>query len=122
MQAVLSLNGEARYRHFIKQIVDAESAWGLWDDGWALMQDESGVEIFPLWPAKEYAQAACVNQWSNYVPETIDLDDLVNDLLPKLAQKGMLPGIFPTTVDKATTPSIDELLRSIKEERAKYGE
>ena len=43
VEAVLRLDGPARYQHFLKRVVDTEAAWGLWKDGWALMADENGV-------------------------------------------------------------------------------
>jgi hypothetical protein len=58
-------------------VVDSEAAWGLWKDGWALMRDDAGVEVFPLWPAREYAEASRTGEWSEYEAEQIDLDDPV---------------------------------------------
>lgn len=117
MEAVLKLDEPARCQHFIKRIVDSEAAWGLWKDGWALMQDDSGAEVFPLWPAREYAAALQVGEWKDYQPEQIYLDDLIDELLPKLVAKNVLPGIFPTPAGKGVTPTIKELQEAIRQEK-----
>ena len=36
IEAVISLPGHQRYEYFIKTVVDWESVWGLYQDGWAL--------------------------------------------------------------------------------------
>jgi hypothetical protein len=122
MEAVMRLDGPARFQHFIKRVVDSETAWGLWKDGWALMRDDSGGEVFPLWPAREYADASRADAWSDYVPEQISLDDLLEELLPKLAAKSVTPGVFPTPLGKGVTPTVQELESALREEMAKYGE
>lgn len=119
-EAVLRLDGQARYNHFVKRVVDARVAWGLWQDGWALMQDDAGNEVFPLWPAREYAEAAKTNEWSTYEPSEIELDDLVDDLLPKLAARHVRPGVFPTPQDKGVTPTVDELKSALMAEMERY--
>jgi hypothetical protein len=122
MQAVMRLDGPARFQHFVKRVVDSEAAWGLWKDGWALMRDDAGVEVFPLWPAREYAEASRTGAWSEYQAERIDLDDLLGDLLPKLAASSVAPGVFPTTFGKGVTPTVQELESALRREMEKYGE
>src|SRR5579859_5037071 len=36
-------------------IFKADRAWGLWSEGGAMGNDDSGKRTFQLWPAKEYA-------------------------------------------------------------------
>src|SRR4051812_31525339 len=68
-EAVLRLDATARHTHFVKRVVDAELVWGLWKDGWALMADETGQQVFPLWPAREYAELCAVADWEGYLAE-----------------------------------------------------
>jgi hypothetical protein len=117
---VLRLDGAARYQHFIKRVADSQTAWGLWHDGWALMQDDSGAEVFPLWPAREYAEASRTGDWAEYEPEQIDLADLIDELLPGLAMRSVLPGIFPTPRGKGVTPTVEELASALRAEMKKY--
>src|SRR5687768_9383241 len=96
MEAVLRLDGPARFQHFIKFVADTETVWGLWRDGWALLGDNAGREYFPLWPAREYAEAYRGTDWADHEASEIELDDLLDELLPKLraANKGV--AVFPT--------------------------
>ena len=84
------------------------------------MRDDDGNEVFPLWPAREYAEAVRTAEWSGYAPEQIDLMDLIDDLLPKLASKHVLPGVFPTPQDRGVTPSVQDLEASLRAEMEKY--
>ena len=120
IQAVTQLPGPRRYEHFVKVVADWEEAWGLWDDGWALAGTKDGSPVFPLWPAKEYAQLCATGDWENYQPESIALEVLMNELLPKLRNDGVLPGIFYTQENKGVTPSVEQLLEDLEAECEKY--
>jgi hypothetical protein len=114
IQAVLRLDGPDRFRHFIKQVVDFEEAWGLWSDGWALMANSDGAPVFPLWPAREYAELSRIDDWAEYEPRRISLADLLNDLLPGFQERGVLPGVFPIPTGKGVTPTANELASALR--------
>jgi hypothetical protein len=120
MQAVLALPGGKRFEHFIKVIADWQKVWGLYQDGWALATTENGSNVFPLWPAKEYAQVCAANQWAGYEPRSITLCDFTEQLLPKLQRDGVLPGVFFTPASKGVTPSVDELRSALQAEMRNY--
>ena len=96
IQSVLRLNGAERFGHFIKRVVDFEEAWGLWSDGWALMEDNSGRPVFPLWPAREYAELCRLGDWAQYDPKAISLSELLKGFLDGLVEREVLAGVFPT--------------------------
>jgi hypothetical protein len=120
IDAVVRLDGPARFEHFVKRVVDEERAWGLWKDGWALMAASDGEQVFPLWPAREYAEACRVEDWSAYEPEEIPLRRLLDELLPKLKDDRVRPGVFPTPHGKGVTPTVDELQAALREELERY--
>lgn len=120
IQAVLRLDGPARFNHFVKGVVDSEVAWGLWKDGWALMKNDDGTQVFPLWPAREYAQLHRTGNWSEYEAREIPLADLLDELVSKLMQAGVLPGVFPTPQGKGVTPTPNELAASLRKELENY--
>jgi hypothetical protein len=120
MEAVLRLDGPSRYAHFVKRVVDEEVAWVLWHDGWALMADTDGQSVFPLWPAREYAQMFAVGKWECFSVEEIPLADLLDELLPKLADRKMAPGVFPTPTGKGVVPTAEELISAMRAEMLKY--
>lgn len=120
MDAVLALPGIKRFEHFIKVIADWQEVWGLYQDGWALAAAEDGTTVFPLWPAKEYAQICAANEWSGYEPRAISLRDFTEVLLPKLELDGVLPGVFFTPTSKGVTPSVDDLKSALEAELRNY--
>lgn len=90
MQAVLALPGIKRFEHFIKVVADWQEVWGLYQDGWALAAADNGTTVFPLWPAKVYAQVCVANEWAGYEPRSISLSDFTEVLLPKLKLDGVV--------------------------------
>jgi Protein of unknown function (DUF2750) len=118
--AVISLPSYERYEHFIKVIADWQQVWGLYRNGWALASTTDGTTVFPLWPAQEYAQLCAANEWAGYEARAISLNELTDELLPKLKKDGFLPGIFYTPSNKGITPSVDEFKSAIDAELANY--
>lgn len=120
IEAVLRLEGPARFKHFVKRVVDEEVAWGLWKDGWALMANDDGTQVFPLWPAREYAELCRSEEWASYEPTEIALQELISELAPKLKERGVQPGIFPTPGGKGVTPTVDDLCAALEHELDNY--
>lgn len=120
IEAVINLPGPKRYQHFVKVVADWKEVWGLYQDGWALASSEDGKQIFPLWPAREYAQLCANKEWAGYEPKSFSLEDLMDELLPNLEEDDVLPGIFYTPFDFGVTPSVDQLLTDLNEELKNY--
>lgn len=112
----MKLPGRERYSHFIKQVADSEKVWGLYKDGWALAATAEGIEVFPVWPAREYAELCARDAWAHFEPSEFALEEFMTELLPKLDAKGMLPGIFYTPGDRGVTPEISRLLSDLEKE------
>jgi len=119
IDAILSLDGAARFAHFVKRVVDEERAWGLWKDGWALMSDAQGM-VFPLWPAREYAERCRLGEWADYEPREILLEDLLDGLIPMLETRDVRPAVFPTPTGKGVTVRCTELASALNDEGVKY--
>lgn len=120
LQQVMGLPGAKRFEHFVKVIVDWQEVWGLYQDGWALAGTDDGTTVFPFWPAEAYAHACAQKEWTDYKPRSINLDDFLAVLLPKLKADGVLPGVFYTPSDKGVTPPVDDLIMAITSELRKY--
>lgn len=120
IETVIALPGPDRYNHFIKQVTDSEKAWGLYNGGWALAATSNGEQVFPLWPAEEYAKLCAQNEWAGYEPSVISLDDLMEDLLPQFEIDGILPGIFYTPNNNGVTPEISQLVEDLRQELTLY--
>lgn len=120
IEAILSLPGEDRFKHFVKMVVDTEEAWGLYQDGWAMACTDDNQSVFLLWPSEEYARLCAVDEWESYQPRSIPLEDILEFLLPKLRQEGALPGVLYSPSGEGVTPSIEELEGSLREEMSRY--
>jgi hypothetical protein len=117
---VTALEGSKRYDHFVKMIVDREQVWALYNDGWAVASTDDGEQVFPLWPAREYALLCADDEWSAYEPKAISLNEFVDELLPHLEREGLLPGIFITPNDNGVPPSVEQLRDDVAEELKRY--
>lgn len=120
IEALLRVDAPTRYSYFVKRVVDSELAWGLWNNGWALMRGEGEEAVFPLWPEREYAELCATGEWAGYTADEIGLSDLVNELLPRLAEREVRPGVFPTPTGKGITVTTAELIESLRAELQKY--
>ena len=120
--ALIGQDGPTRYKYFVKQVVDSERAWGLWQGGWALAEDDDGNRTFPIWPHREYAESCSIEEWAGFEAEEIDLENLIEELLPQLEEDGMQIAVFPTPKGKGVTPKIGELLSSLTVEKEMYSD
>jgi hypothetical protein len=117
--AVIALPGPKRYEHFIKTVADRRKVWGLYDNGWALMGDSQGRQLFALWPDPEYALLKATGDWANFVPREIDLDDLLDIRLPEFRANGTGVAVFPVPSGHAVIPTLDEFEAHLREELSK---
>jgi hypothetical protein len=120
IEAVLHLEAPKRYEHFIKQAVAWRLVWGLWDEGWVSGQTSEGVDALPLWPAKEYASFCAVEQWKGSQAREISLVDLLDNIIPNLAEAGDNVGVFPTPWDRAVFLDPKRVLEDLEREMTKY--
>lgn len=120
MEAILNLPPPKRYSHFIKKVVGWKKVWGLYDNGWAMSETDNGELVFPLWPEKEYAELCITGDWANYNAEEIELDEVLDSLIPMLREKGILPGVFFTVAEGSINATVDELENDLREELSHY--
>lgn len=119
-EAVSKLSGSKRYEYFIKKVVDNEKVWGLYNEGWAMVADDSGNEMIPFWPKKEFAEAYCSNEWSDYNAEEIDLDEFMDEWLVGMKKDGLLAAIFCVEGDNGVAVTPDTLKNDLNDELENY--
>lgn len=119
VQSILKLNPIDRYEHAIKQIVGWGKLWSLYNEGWGLVGDNE-KRYLPIWPAKEYAKICVVDEWKNYHPKSIELDDFLTKIVPDLIKNDIFLAVFVTPQDQGVTPSYEEFISHISQELDKY--
>lgn len=118
-EAVIKLHASKRYEYFIKKVVDFEELWGLYDNGWAITEDDEGNKLIPFWPKKEFAEICAVDEWKGYVAESIDLYEFIDNWLPDMKVDKIKPSIFWNNEDSAVL-EVEDLISDLKCELENY--
>jgi hypothetical protein len=120
--SVISLPGDKRYLHFIKVVADTTELWMIGDEnGIATYSDNENKVIIPVWPHEIYAKACCVDEFANYTPESISLNDWIEDWLSEMEEVGQLIAVFPTPHNKGIVVDVDRFTTDMEDELEKYG-
>jgi Protein of unknown function (DUF2750) len=117
LQAVLRLPAARRYSYFLQRVVETGEVWGLDGEGWALALDDTGRDVLPLWPAPEFAAICATRLWSGFQPRPINLQVLMDNVLPQLEEEGMPVGIFFTPEGQGHPVSARELIDALRAAR-----
>ncbi|UII55676.1 DUF2750 domain-containing protein [Cytobacillus spongiae] len=119
VNAVINLPASKRYGYFIKKVVDFEEIWGLYKDGWATTENSEGEVLVPFWPKSEFADLCCVEQWKDYKPQKIHLDDFINKWVPGMSNDRLKIAVFWYNND-STVVDPNRLLSDLEEELNDY--
>jgi hypothetical protein len=116
LRTVRAMSAPQRYGYFVQLAVDWEEAWGLRSpDGWVL-SSSGGRDAFPVWPHPRFAEACAHGDWEGAAPESILLDELLEDLLPLLEEDRVQLAVFPTPEGEGVLTSPEELRRDLQAE------
>jgi len=81
---------------------------------------DDGEEILPFWPHEDFAAMCAVVEWKSYEPKSNSLEEFMEDLLPRLKENNVVPGIFPAPNEFSVRPCVDKLLEHLNQELTKY--
>ncbi len=88
---------DIRYRYTLKRIADTEAMWLIWNDETHLAIQLMGKErLLPMWSSKEYAQAFCVDDFSNCKCKAVTLEYFVESIIDVICEDELLINVFPT--------------------------
>jgi hypothetical protein len=119
IEVVFSIPANKRYEYFIKKVADYEEIWGLYNNGWAISEDNAGNKLIPFWPKSEFALMCANHHWENYETSKIKLEEFINEWLPDMKRDGIKPSIFYNNIDSVVR-DIDDLLADLEEELENY--
>ncbi|MEI8372831.1 MAG: DUF2750 domain-containing protein [Planctomycetota bacterium] len=119
-ESVTALDAPNRYSYFVRKVADFEKVWGLFEDGWALMGDDAGNQILPVWPEREFAEALAQGDWATHTAKAISLKDFVEKWLPGMEKDGKQLAVFPTPSGKGVLVAPPRLLTDLRSEMKQY--
>jgi Protein of unknown function (DUF2750) len=116
---VINFPAPERYSYFIRKAADFEEVWGLYDNGWALLESK-GNRILAFWPECEFAELCAIDTWQSYTPKKITLEDFTDKWLEGMRKDGTEAAIFYTPEEKGIVVSAQQLLDDLSKELAQY--
>lgn len=93
IQLTADLN--ANYQRFIEHLQESGQVWGLKSpDGWVVVDSTEfeDAEVMPFWSEEAYARQHCVDEWKDFKPVAMDLEEFVEDWLVGMTEDGVLVG------------------------------
>ena len=114
------MSGNERYDYFIRKIADFEEVWGLFNDGWAMIEDSTGKRGIPFWPEEDFAKLCSKNEWCAYSPKKIELDAFIDKWIPGMKNDGLSLAIFQTPENKGIFVESDLILSDLENELEQY--
>ena len=117
MKHILSSDPSKKYKYFINKVVDEGVLWSLYDDGWAISQDEDGKNFIPLWPDNDFALNNAKDNWLFYKPKSIQVYDFINQYIDELINNKMSVSIFyESSKGKGLIIPLENLRKDLKYE------
>lgn len=86
---------EKQHKKFVTDVVHFKKVWGLkLEDNWAVSKSEEfeDAEVLLFWSDKEHALACAQDDWHDYVPESIDTPEFLENWLPGMYEEGIAVG------------------------------
>ncbi len=93
--SMLNDNLDANFQLFIEQVRESGQVWGLrYGEDWVVCRSAEfeDADVMPLWSAEEDARLHCVDEWADYEPEVIDLEEFLDIWINDLDEDDVLVG------------------------------
>lgn len=76
--------------------------------------------MLPLWPEKEFAALCAVDEWRDYIPEAIELENFLQKWVPGMTKDKTLISVFPTVKASGQIISPSDINEDLLHESQKY--
>jgi len=116
---VINLSAPERYSYFVRKIADFEEVWGLYNEGWALVES-NGSSVLAFWPECEFAELCADGIWKNYTPKKITLEDFKEKWLVGMVKDKTEAAVFYTPNEKGIVLPAQQLLDDLSKELTQY--
>ena len=94
-QALLALDADQRYDHFIQAVVAAGELWILRDAEGCMLLTADDDECIPVWPSAELAQMWAEQEWAGCQPEAISVKRWLDNWVNGMTEDGLAVAVFP---------------------------
>ena len=94
-QALLALDADQRYDHFIQAVVAAGELWILRDAEGCMLLTADDDECIPVWPSAELAQMWAEQEWAGCQPEAISVKRWLDNWGKGMTEDGLAVAVFP---------------------------
>ncbi|WP_110457989.1 DUF2750 domain-containing protein [Shewanella algidipiscicola] len=83
---------------FIDNVKEHQAVWGLQDEtgeGWVVCDSSEYEEtdVMPLWSSEAQAKVHCTDEWQDYQPAAISLEEFLEYWVKDLHDDGVLVGV-----------------------------
>lgn len=92
----LSDNDSENLDRFIVESIEHGCVWGLQGpDGWALCGSEKyeNTDVIPFWSQESFARVHCQEDWKDYEPVAVELEEFLEDWLTGMHEDVILVGV-----------------------------
>ncbi|ATM00179.1 hypothetical protein A9R10_15980 [Aeromonas piscicola] len=91
----LTDNLDANFQLFIEEVRESGQVWGLrYGEDWVVCRSAEfeDADVMPLWSAEVDARLHCVDEWADYEPEVIELEEFLDIWINDLDEDDVLIG------------------------------
>lgn len=91
----LTADTQANFQRFIEDIQESGLVWGLQsEEGWVVVESTEfeDSEVMPFWSDENFAKFHCKDEWADFRPVSMDLEEFVEDWLAGMVEDGILIG------------------------------
>lgn len=105
-------------KEFLKEVQATQMIWALNEkesDGWVIVDSMKfeDTDTILLWSTESQAQAACTEEWANYVPTQISVADWLEFWFEDLNEDGVIAGIDWQGGDELEEVDLGEFTQAI---------
>ncbi|WP_336366080.1 DUF2750 domain-containing protein [Marinobacter sp. C2H3] len=116
LDAILALDGEARYDYFLDQVFEEREVWILVNASnqfLKIVSEDEGAAYLPVWPSEAFAKAYGAKA-GDLSPKAISLPDFFRKWVPGLTGDGLDVGVFPGADGELWITEPEELRRDLQ--------
>lgn len=87
---------DEQLRNFASMILDSGIVWGLkGQEGWAVCDsiEFEDTEVLPFFASKDEAVRLCIDEWSSYEPQSMPIEEFLEDWLPGMHEDNAMVGL-----------------------------